>query len=365
MVKKSLFENMRITAWTLVTLMTSAALVAMFTTMSFDLGKKMTSTLRRLGPNAVAVPHHFEAENRVNANPWEAFETIVRRKGIQSVKLSFEIVTVEGKPVVFAVSQPERLAAITPYWFIFGRRAFEAGECLIGKRVAEFLKLKPGMFLPIRFRGGAKETTDFKITGILVSGDENENRIFVPESPSLSLNPVFSYVLLSVPGGEEEIRELNGELRQGQSSIQIKPLREILHGEKSTIKKIVLLSSVSLLAVLLLTVLGISSALLARIVERRKEFALLQAIGATTRSLVGFLLLEITVIGITASVLGFVFGTLISEIIVRHIFYISVTPQFIAIPVTLLVTLGVSLLAGSAGVMRALRLEPAPALRGE
>lgn len=365
MVRESLLENIRVTGWTLVALTTSAALVAMFVTMSFDLERKMTRTLRKLGPNAVASPHFLSAEREGNLDLWKEFEDLVNRENMAAAKLSLEVVTVRGKPIVLAMSDPGELARMTPYWFVSGDRARAGSECLVGKRVARLLTLEPGMSIGVHSTSDSNEVTHYTITGIIVSGDEHEDRIFVPQLPSPSLKPRLTYALLSVPGGEEGIERLNAALHKAQSAIEIKPLREILHGEKSTLEKMDLLSSIALLAVLVLTVLGVSSALLSRVVERRKEFALLQAIGATKRSLIGFLLLEGVVMGAAASIGGFILGTLISEIMVRQIFHVSVTPQVIAFPITCMIILGVTLLTSSAGVIRALKIEPALALRGE
>ncbi len=365
MVRKSLFKNIRITLWTLVTLTISAALITMFATVSFDIKKRMGNTLRKLGPNAVAVSRFSENERPLNLDEWGQFRAIVKREGIPTVELSFDIVTVEGKPVVLAMADSEKLAQMTPYWIVIGHRVWKEQQCLIGKRVAELLKLKPGMSITVHQPSGAKKETGYSIAGIIVSGDENEDRIFVPEPLAETIQHGFIYALLSVPEGGNGIHRLNTQLGQVQSHIEIKPLREIVHGEEATLKKVVLLSSACLMTVMVLTVLGVSSALLSRIVERRKEFALLQAIGATRRSVISFLLLEGMSLAVLASALGFAAGTLLSEMVVRQIFHVSVTPQVTALPITLVVTLVVSLLASSAGVARALKMQPALVLKGE
>lgn len=365
MVRKSLFKNIKITAWTFVTLSISAALVAMFATVSFNIEKRMGSALRKLGPNAVAVSRSAENESPPSLTEWGTFRKVVKKESVPVAEVSLDVVTVAGTPVALATSDPQALAQMTPYWVVTRRRAQSKDECLVGKRVAELLKLKPGMSVTIDRSFGAKEATRYSIAGILVSGDENENRIFVSASSAEIIQHSFAFALLSVPDGENGIEKLNQELNDVQSKIEIKPLREIVHGEESTLKKVILLSSVSLIAVLILTVLGVSSALLSRIVERRKEFALLQAIGASKRSVVHFLFLEGTVLAISASVVGFVLGTLLSEVVVQQIFHVSVKPEMIAIPITFVVILVVSYIASSAGVVRALKMQPALVLKGE
>lgn len=364
MIRGSLFKNIQITVWTLITLTTSAALVAMFTTVSFDVGKKMSGALRKFGPNAVASANSLKDGKPISLANWEVLENIVKEKGLLMAEQYFDIMITQGEPVVAVMSDPKKLAEMTPYWAILGHRAMAEGECLIGQRVADSLKLKAGMLMGVHPSDTTKER-NYRIAGILVSGDENEDRIFIPIDSLQPLKYRSIFAFISVPEGEEGIRQLNVQLNNEYSGITIKPIREILYGEETILKKIVLLFSISLAVVLTLTSLGVSSALLSRVVQRKKELALLRAIGATQRSVVSFLLFESIAIGITASIGGFLIGILISEIIVHQIFHVSVTPQMIVFPITLIVTTAVSLVAGGIGAVRALRMQPALALKGE
>lgn len=348
-------NNIRITAWTLLILTVSAALVSLFATVSFDVEKKMKGSLRKLGPNAIAT----------NLNHDEVFWGLMKKEGVSVVEQYAHTAMVQSVPLVILVSKPQELTEITPYWVILGHRAKASNECLIGKHVSQVLKLKPGMSIGIKPSSDKQNETNFNITGIVVSGDENEDRVIIPELPFGWTREGPSFALLSVPGGEKEIQQLNTKLSQAKSSASIKPIREILYGEKATLRKIILLCSVSLAAVLILTALGVSSALLSRVAERRKELALLCAIGATQKSVMGFLLLESASLGSLASVAGFTIGTLSAEIVVRQIFHVSATPRIVAFIIAFIVTIFISLLASAIGAFRALNIEPAMALRGE
>ncbi|MBI4398598.1 MAG: ABC transporter permease [Candidatus Omnitrophica bacterium] len=367
MAQKSLFANARNTLWILAALSVSASLIAMFATVSFDLEKKMTTALRKSGPNAAAFFHLQGAGREAQSGDWRTFRKIIRQRGIPAAWLSFEIVTVQGKPVILALADSKELARLTPSWFVMGSRPKEEGECMVGKRVADLWKLRLGEHLLMQSlrAGGSVKKMNCRITGFVLSGDENEDRIFVSHAPLEFRDFRLHSALLSIPQGEEGIQKMNQGLHESGISIEIKALREIVYGERATLKKIVLLSGTASLTVFILTVLGVSSALLSRILERKKELALLQAVGATGRSLGGFLLLEALLIAVTASVIGCAVGTLLSEWLARKIFYVSVTPQWITLPITFVITLIVSVIAAGLGVMRALSLEPAIALRGE
>ena len=227
------------------------------------------------------------------------------------------------------------------------------------------MHLKPGMKLGLKLPG-ADETT-YAVTGVVESGDGDENKIFLTESPdgkSFS-GKTFRYALLSVPRGEAGIRELNEKLAPFKTGLQVKPIYQILHGETATLGKIALLSGVSLVTVLLLTGIGISAAVMARIVERRKELALMQAIGAKRRSILSFLILESVVTGFVAVLIGFGIGTLVSKIMVMELFRAEISPSPSAFAFTALITMGVSIFTGGMGALKGLHIKPAVALKGE
>ena len=120
-----------------------------------------------------------------------------------------------------------------------------------------------------------------------------------------------------------------------------------------------------LAAVLLLTSLGITAAILSRTVERRKEISLMQTLGAKRSFVAIFLLLENGVAGVAASVAGFVAGTILSGVVARQVFHVPVDPSPGAFAGTLIITIGMALLAGGVGAGRALKIEPAVVLKGE
>jgi putative ABC transport system permease protein len=101
------------------------------------------------------------------------------------------------------------------------------------------------------------------------------------------------------------------------------------------------------------------------VAERRQELALFQALGAKRRLIVLFLLYESAILGTVGATAGFLLGTFMAQAVTSHIFQVSVTPHLTSFLAALAVTVGVALLAGGAGARRALKQEPAIALRGE
>jgi putative ABC transport system permease protein len=188
--------------------------------------------------------------------------------------------------------------------------------------------------------------------------------MFVSREPRLD-EPHFVYALVSVPGGETDIVALNASLAATGAGVELTPLRQVLHGEQAVIGKINLLTGVALVAVLLLSSVGVTAAVLSRVIERRKELALLQAIGARRRSVVAFLLSEGAAVGVAAALLGYAVGTGLSKVIVRQVFGVSVAPHVAPFLAALVVSVVIAVLAASIGARRALRMQTAVLLKGE
>jgi putative ABC transport system permease protein len=305
---------------------------------------------------------------------WETVKELAVRAEAGVAVLQGRVGTLKGKPAAVITADPKELSGMTPYWVVRGRRPVLPGEGLAGMRAAAAFGIKEGAEWTIQWTRPGQESR-IRITGVFESGDEDEDRIFLPVPSSTTTSaeaatsemppPLTSYALLSVPGGEKGIGLLAEGLDAGRAGVAVKPLRQILHGEQKTLEKIKLLSAFALLAVLSLSSLGVSAAVLARVAERRQELALFQALGAKRRLIVLFLLYESAVLGIVGAAAGFVLGTFLAQAVTIRIFQVSVTPHLTSFLAALAVTVGVALVAGGAGARRALKQEPAVALRGE
>jgi putative ABC transport system permease protein len=346
MVFRSLRNNARISAWTGLTLTTCAALVTLFATVSFEVGEKMSAALRKVGANALV----WEAAD------WAGLEAEAKGQGIEMARVRGRVGLVNGRAIAVMSSDPRALQRLTPYWAVTGKRAALEGECLAGWRAAEVFHLQPSSRLTVEWPG-QRPATRATVTGIIQTGDEDDDRLFMaglwPEGP-------FTYALLSAPGGEGQLASL-----QEATGASIKPLHQILHGERHVLDKIRVLFMTTLGVVLLLTAMGVSASMLARVVERRKELALLQAIGARRRDVVKLLLAEGAVVGVLAAGLGYALGSLLAAGVVRQIFQVGIAPRGLPFGAALATTTCVALLAGAIACGRMLRIQPAAALKGE
>lgn len=183
---------------------------------------------------------------------------------------------------------------------------------ILGSKIAEKLNLKVGDIVTLSTTGamGFAETLDLEVGGIINSEDPqvNMSQVFV------NLSDLDSYLLLE--GGATEIA-----VSDGMPSVASKKLADkvqniigpeldakyyeevnediiaIMNGDKGS-------SFIMLLFLFIIAAAGISNTMLMAVMERRKESAMLRALGFSRRSIVSLFVLEGTLTGIIGALIG-------------------------------------------------------------
>jgi putative ABC transport system permease protein len=101
------------------------------------------------------------------------------------------------------------------------------------------------------------------------------------------------------------------------------------------------------------------------VIERKKEIGLMKSVGAENKKIMSLFFSEATIIGIIGGIAGFIIGVILAQIIGISVFNTSITPRLEIIPIVLLLSITVALLASIIPIRRAIRVEPAVVLRGE
>src|SRR3990172_4796142 len=142
---------------------------------------------------------------------WETVKELAVRADAGVAVLQGRVGTLKGRPAAVITADPKELSGLTPYWVVRGRRPVLPGEGLAGMRAAAAIGIKEGAEWTIRWTRPGQESL-IRITGVFESGDEDEDRIFLPvpastegaEAPTSGMPPpLTSYALLSVPGGDK------------------------------------------------------------------------------------------------------------------------------------------------------------------
>jgi putative ABC transport system permease protein len=99
--------------------------------------------------------------------------------------------------------------------------------------------------------------------------------------------------------------------------------------------------------------------------DRRRDFAIMKALGASGRLLNGFFAAEAAVLGAAGALLGFLVGIGLAAWIGRANFHAAVAPRFTVLPAVLAGSIIVTLLSAIVPISMLRRVQPAVILRGE
>jgi len=145
----------------------------------------------------------------------------------------------------------------------------------------------------------------------------------------------------------------------------MRPVRQIVEGEARVLGKTrsTLLAAAAL--IILTAALCVLSTLMGWVFDRRRDFAIMKALGASDRLLNGFFATEAAALGALGAVIGFGLGIGIAAWIGRVNFHAPVVPRFSVLPVVMAGSMIVTLLAAILPIFLLRRVQPAVILRGE
>jgi putative ABC transport system permease protein len=101
------------------------------------------------------------------------------------------------------------------------------------------------------------------------------------------------------------------------------------------------------------------------VLDRRRDFAIMKALGASQKLLTGFFAAEASLLGIIGAVFGFVLGAGAAIWIGRTNFHAAIQPRFALFPMILVASVAVALVSAVAPISLLRRVQPATILRGE
>ena len=154
-------------------------------------------------------------------------------------------------------------------------------------------------------------------------------------------------------------------LAQALPSAEVRPLRQVMEAEARVLGKTraTLFSAAAL--IILTSALCVLSTLIGSVFDRRLDFAVMKALGASERFIGSFLAVEAATLGGVGAVLGFTLGIGLAAWIGRVNFHASVAPRFSVFPAVLLGSVAVALISAIVPISLLRRVQPAMILRGE
>ncbi len=275
--------------------------------------------------------------------------------------------------------------AMNPAWLVTqGRWAPDnAGEdCMAGAGAARRR----------RWIAGAQITVlgqTCRITGIISSGDETDDRILLPlprvQALANKLGMVDRVDVGALTKPEDDfarrdpktltpkeyerwsctnyVTSIAHQIQEAMPGTQARPVRRIADSEGKVLNKISGLMALITLAALLSVGLTVWSLTATTMMERRGEIAIMQAIGGARWLVATLLGSEIALIGLLGGVAGAFTGVWLARVVGQSVFHDAIEISPILPFIIMLAAMLVALAGAAQPLRRALRLEPAVILR--
>jgi putative ABC transport system permease protein len=269
--------------------------------------------------------------------------------------------TSAGEPVVVAGTDFERVRKLDSWWSVTAWPA-SSGQALLGKRAQQSLTPKGGP-IDLAFQGHTLRATP---AGVLSTGGNEDSRVYLGIDDFTrwtGLAP--STVEVAVAGSPAEIRSMIATLAAALPEADVQPVRQMVEAEARVLDKTRATLFASTAVIILTAALCMLATLTASVFDRRKDFAVMRALGASQRTVSALFAAEAAGIGLAGAVLGFVLGLGIAFWIGRANFHAAVSPRWGIFPEVLAGSMVLALLAALVPISMLRKVQPAVILRGE
>ncbi|VTM25328.1 outer membrane-specific lipoprotein transporter subunit LolE [Stutzerimonas stutzeri] len=344
-----------------------ASIVTAMAAVYFDINTKMSQELRTFGANfyiGSATGGMIEVDR---------FDEILQQAphGLISAASPYiyGVARSELEKIVIMGVRFENMRILAPYWQISGTPInvnFDDRNAMIGKTLAERLHLK--IDDKLQLSKNSIEKHQFTIKAIVEAGDATDNMLIVNldfaqnwlEKEGLANNG-----LLNVKNESGQADSFAETIMQRYPDMVARPIRKVSASEGQILDKIKGLMGLISLVILVLATLCVNTTLIAIVGERAKEFALQKALGAKQSDIIKQICTEILIIAAAAIIAGLIFGYLLAQILGFTVFKAYIDMRLPVIPITIVLSLFVALIAVIVPTRRALKIQMANVLKGE
>jgi putative ABC transport system permease protein len=342
----------------LLAMVVAAAVATAILNLYVDVQAKLRREFRNYGANIVLVGKDGAS---LPADALARVESMLAGRGVVAPFALVVARTGDGQPVVVAGADFDRVKQLDRWWSV-SKWPIATQQALIGVRAAKVVSPNDQPF-DLTFQGHIVHLT---VGGTVQTGAAEDSRVYLALPDFVSWTGVQpSTIEVAAAGSPEEITAIMGQLEQAIPTAEVRPVRQILEGEARVLGKTraTLLAAAAL--IILTAALCVLSTLMGWVFDRRRDFAIMKALGASDRLLKGFFAAEAAALGATGAVIGFLLGIGIAAWIGRVNFHAPIGPRFSVLPFVLTGSIVVTLLAAILPISLLRRVQPAVILRGE
>jgi putative ABC transport system permease protein len=342
----------------LLAMVVAAAVTTAMLNLYVDVQAKLHTEFRNYGANVVVVAKDGQSL------PGDALNKIDSLLGERGIAVPFAYVvarTSDGQPVIVSGTDLDKVRKLNRWWSVSAWPSQEQ-DALLGTRAA-LLVAPQGQAFDLSFQG---RTVRLNPAGTLRTGSAEDSRVYLSLRQFEDWTGVPpSTVEIAASGTPEEIGATLPELALALPDTDVRPVRQVMEGEARVLGKTRSTLLVCAMLIILTAALCVLSTLMGWVFDRRRDFAIMKALGASERLIAGFFVTEAAVLGAVGAAVGFVVGVSIAVWIGRVNFHAPVVPRFAVLPEILFGGIAVALIAAIVPMFLLRRVQPATILSGE
>jgi len=350
------------------TALLSVAVVATIATAALtvyrDLESKVSREFSGFGANVIV----SKRQGAIDQGQLAAMQRLLVQKDpslagkVRIVPVAYAIAsTQDGSKIVVGGAEIDAFRELNSSWSMR-----EAGnphtQVLLGSRAAEALSPN-GYEFTISFGG---RQAKLKPEIIFNSGSDDDSRIYIDLKDFTALTGVEPHsALVRVAGRPRDIQNAIAILGSSLPELEVKAVRQITQAQTSVVGKTRSLFLAACAVVVILIVLCMMATLTSAVLERRKDFAVMKALGAPNRTVSLLFAGEAAVLALAGALAGFAAGSVIAYWIGKANFDAAILPEPALLPPVLVGSVMLALLAATLPLRLLRRIQPAGILRGE
>jgi putative ABC transport system permease protein len=279
--------------------------------------------------------------------------------GDRAVPYAYAIATLpDGRPIVVAGTFISKARSQNPGWKVSGTSDLEAP--LVGRRVHAALR---GDVPLLKFAGKQHAISQFNV---LETGAAEDDRIYMPLHAFLAWTGLHVNTLeITIAGDTDHVSAAEHRIATAFPSLHVRPVRQLVEAETMVLGKARSVFFAVSLVIAVLVTLCVLATFTSSVLEQRRDFALMKALGCSHQMLTAFFVVEAGLLALGGAVIGFFLGIGIAALIGQINFHTAISPRFEVFPTVLGGCIAIALLGAILPLGRLRSIQPAVMLKGD
>jgi putative ABC transport system permease protein len=323
-----------------------------------DVQSKLRKEFRNYGANVVLVAREGQS---LPPNALAKTELALAGRGI-AVPFAYVVArTSNGSPVVVSGTDLDQVRKLNNWWSVTAWPK-DSHAALLGIRASAAISPQAKPF-DLYFQGRPVHLVP---SGTVRTGAGEDSRVYLSLSDFEAWTGVqLSTIEIAASGSPEEVNATILELKQRLPDAEVRPVRQIMETEARVLGKTKATLLAASIFIIVTAALCVLATLTGWVLDRRRDFAIMKALGASQQFIGGFFAAEAAALGAVGAFIGFALGVGVAAWIGRTNFSAAVMPRFEVFPAVLVGCLLVALISAIVPISLLRQVQPAMILKGE